>query len=86
MQSDCSAQKICLDIQIKLSVLKVRPSREKYPPGSPLVKDFLKPLYQMTLDLLSGDKACHLCKKAAHKDTFLDGIELLSAAIQFSIS
>jgi len=40
----------------------------------------------MALDLLSGDKVCHLCKKAAHEDTFLDGFGLLSGAIQFSRS
>ena len=84
MQFDCSAQRICLDIQTKLSILKVRPIRETYPPGSPLVKDFLKPLSQMALDLLSGEKACHVCKKAAHGDTFRDGFDLLSAAIQSS--
>ena len=85
MQSDCSAQKICLDIQRKLGVLKIRPVRETYPPGSPLVKDFLKPLSQMALDLLSGEKACHLCKKAAHEDIpFQIGRSLLSGAIQDS--
>ena len=77
MQSDCFAQRICLDIQIKLGILKVRPDRETYPPGSPLVKDFLKPLSQMALDLLSGEKACHLCKKAAHEDIFQDGFTLI---------
>jgi len=81
MQCDCSAQRICLDIQSKLGVLKIRPARETYPPGSPLVKDFLKPLYQMALELLIGEKACHLCKKAAHEDTFRDGFNLLSGAI-----
>jgi len=37
------------------------------------------------LDLLLGEKACHLCKKAAHEDIpFQIGRSLLSGAIQDS--